>query len=144
MLLHRGRFPQEKNLSKTVDSTNPTNFTTQAQATNIQPTTLSLIFSIATYASSAMPLLNLLDSLGTNLMKFPLYVTVVVALVVTPMHVVPLALPISTFSILSRRCPNARQPPSQSTLDHYANGMDFDQLPSIIDYHQIMETLTVI
>ncbi|PKC50594.1 hypothetical protein RhiirA1_485881, partial [Rhizophagus irregularis] len=31
---------------------NPANFTTQAQATNIQPTTLSLIFSIALYAAS--------------------------------------------------------------------------------------------
>ncbi|GBC14135.1 hypothetical protein GLOIN_2v1791351 [Rhizophagus irregularis DAOM 181602=DAOM 197198] len=34
------------------DSANPANFTTQAQATNIQPTTLSLIFSIALYAAS--------------------------------------------------------------------------------------------
>ncbi|GET51028.1 hypothetical protein GLOIN_2v1846618 [Rhizophagus irregularis DAOM 181602=DAOM 197198] len=33
------------------DSANPANFTTQAQATNIQPTTLSLIFSIALYAA---------------------------------------------------------------------------------------------
>ncbi|PKB98463.1 hypothetical protein RhiirA5_431334 [Rhizophagus irregularis] len=52
-----------KNLSKAVNkaqlliekfgnSANPTNFTAQAQATNIQPTTLSLIFSIAIYALS--------------------------------------------------------------------------------------------
>ncbi|GBC33215.2 hypothetical protein GLOIN_2v1846618 [Rhizophagus irregularis DAOM 181602=DAOM 197198] len=34
------------------ESANPTNFTSQAQATNIQPTTLSLIFSIALYAAS--------------------------------------------------------------------------------------------
>ncbi|GET62707.1 hypothetical protein GLOIN_2v1871772 [Rhizophagus irregularis DAOM 181602=DAOM 197198] len=34
------------------DSANPANFTTQAQVTNIQPTTLSLIFSIALYAAS--------------------------------------------------------------------------------------------
>ncbi|GBC11997.2 hypothetical protein GLOIN_2v1871772 [Rhizophagus irregularis DAOM 181602=DAOM 197198] len=34
------------------DSANPTNFTSQAQVTNIQPTTLSLIFSIALYAAS--------------------------------------------------------------------------------------------
>ncbi|GBC21259.2 hypothetical protein GLOIN_2v1791351 [Rhizophagus irregularis DAOM 181602=DAOM 197198] len=34
------------------ESANPANFTTQAQATNIQPTTLSLIFSIALYAAS--------------------------------------------------------------------------------------------
>jgi hypothetical protein len=33
-------------------SANPTNFTLQAQATNIQPTTLSLIFSIALYSVS--------------------------------------------------------------------------------------------
>ncbi|EXX59766.1 hypothetical protein GLOIN_2v1846618 [Rhizophagus irregularis DAOM 181602=DAOM 197198] len=34
------------------DSANSVNFTTQAQAMNIQPTTLSLIFSIALYAAS--------------------------------------------------------------------------------------------
>ena len=34
------------------DAANPANFTAQAQATNIQPTTLSLIFSIAFYAAS--------------------------------------------------------------------------------------------
>ncbi|GBC44370.2 hypothetical protein GLOIN_2v1871772 [Rhizophagus irregularis DAOM 181602=DAOM 197198] len=34
------------------ETANPANFTTQAQATNIQPTTLSLIFSIALYAAS--------------------------------------------------------------------------------------------
>ncbi|CAB4434462.1 unnamed protein product [Rhizophagus irregularis] len=34
------------------DAANPANFTEQAQATNIQPTTLSLIFSIALYAAS--------------------------------------------------------------------------------------------
>ena len=34
------------------DAANPANFTAQAQATNIQPTTLSLIFSIALYAAS--------------------------------------------------------------------------------------------
>ncbi|PKY61523.1 hypothetical protein RhiirA4_522631, partial [Rhizophagus irregularis] len=34
------------------DAANPANFTEQAQATNIQPTTLSLIFSIAFYAAS--------------------------------------------------------------------------------------------
>ncbi|EXX64008.1 hypothetical protein GLOIN_2v1846618 [Rhizophagus irregularis DAOM 181602=DAOM 197198] len=34
------------------DSANPTNFAAQAQATNIQPTTLSLIFSIALYSAS--------------------------------------------------------------------------------------------
>ncbi|PKY59137.1 hypothetical protein RhiirA4_481631 [Rhizophagus irregularis] len=35
------------------EAANPTNFTSQAQATNIQPTTLSLIFSIALYVSSS-------------------------------------------------------------------------------------------
>ncbi|CAB4417821.1 unnamed protein product [Rhizophagus irregularis] len=34
------------------ESANPNNFTQQAAATNIQPTTLSLLFSIALYASS--------------------------------------------------------------------------------------------
>ncbi|EXX66989.1 hypothetical protein RirG_118500 [Rhizophagus irregularis DAOM 197198w] len=34
------------------ETANPANFTSQAQATNIQPTTLSLIFSIALYAAS--------------------------------------------------------------------------------------------
>ncbi|PKC52115.1 hypothetical protein RhiirA1_482239, partial [Rhizophagus irregularis] len=34
------------------ETANPANFSTQAQATNIQPTTLSLIFSIALYAAS--------------------------------------------------------------------------------------------
>ncbi|PKY45718.1 hypothetical protein RhiirA4_460370, partial [Rhizophagus irregularis] len=34
------------------DAANPANFTEQAQATNIQPTTLSLLFSIALYVSS--------------------------------------------------------------------------------------------
>ncbi|RGB27022.1 hypothetical protein C1646_769658 [Rhizophagus diaphanus] len=34
------------------ESADPANFTSQAQATNIQPTTLSLIFSIAFYVSS--------------------------------------------------------------------------------------------
>ncbi|CAB4422565.1 unnamed protein product [Rhizophagus irregularis] len=34
------------------EAANPANFTSQAQATNIQPTTLSLIFSIAFYAAS--------------------------------------------------------------------------------------------
>jgi hypothetical protein len=34
------------------DAANPANFTAQAQATNIQPTTLSLIFSIAFYVAS--------------------------------------------------------------------------------------------
>ncbi|CAB4423745.1 unnamed protein product [Rhizophagus irregularis] len=34
------------------DAANPANFTSQAQATNIQPTTLSLIFSIAFYSAS--------------------------------------------------------------------------------------------
>ncbi|PKY59369.1 hypothetical protein RhiirA4_430360, partial [Rhizophagus irregularis] len=53
----------DKNPSKTVDNTqlliqkfgdttNLANFTSQDQATNIQPTTLSLIFSIALYVSS--------------------------------------------------------------------------------------------
>ncbi|PKC58145.1 hypothetical protein RhiirA1_541243 [Rhizophagus irregularis] len=52
-----------KNSSKTVDkaqllierfgkTANPANFTAQAQATNIQPTTFSLIFSIALHVSS--------------------------------------------------------------------------------------------
>ncbi|EXX66795.1 hypothetical protein RhiirA5_431440 [Rhizophagus irregularis] len=52
----------EKNTSKSVDkaqlliekfgdAANPANFTSQAQATNIHPTTLSLIFSIALYIS---------------------------------------------------------------------------------------------
>ncbi|PKY58588.1 hypothetical protein RhiirA4_480628, partial [Rhizophagus irregularis] len=39
-------------ISKFGDAANPENFTSQAQATNIQPTTLSLIFSIALYVSS--------------------------------------------------------------------------------------------
>ncbi|CAB4422559.1 unnamed protein product [Rhizophagus irregularis] len=34
------------------DAANPANFTTQVQATNIQPTTLLLVFSIAFYAAS--------------------------------------------------------------------------------------------
>ncbi|GBC48951.2 hypothetical protein GLOIN_2v1871772 [Rhizophagus irregularis DAOM 181602=DAOM 197198] len=34
------------------ETANPANFTSQAQATNIQPTTLSLIFSIALYSAS--------------------------------------------------------------------------------------------
>ncbi|PKC50388.1 hypothetical protein RhiirA1_486492, partial [Rhizophagus irregularis] len=34
------------------ETANPANFTSQAQATNIQPTTLLLIFSIALYAAS--------------------------------------------------------------------------------------------
>ena len=53
----------EKNPSKAVDkaqlliekfgeAANPANFTAQAQATNIQPTTLSLIYSIALYTAS--------------------------------------------------------------------------------------------
>ncbi|PKY60199.1 hypothetical protein RhiirA4_483638, partial [Rhizophagus irregularis] len=53
----------DKNPSKPVDNTqlliskfgeaaDPANFSSQAQATNIQPTTLSLIFSIALYVSS--------------------------------------------------------------------------------------------
>jgi hypothetical protein len=53
----------EKNTSKSVDkaqlliekfgnAANPANFTSQAQATNIQPTTLLLIFYIALYVSS--------------------------------------------------------------------------------------------
>ncbi|CAB4417228.1 unnamed protein product [Rhizophagus irregularis] len=39
-------------ISKFGDAANPENFTSQAQATKIQPTTLSLIFSIALYVSS--------------------------------------------------------------------------------------------
>ncbi|PKY46857.1 hypothetical protein RhiirA4_461846 [Rhizophagus irregularis] len=39
-------------IEKFGDTANPANFTSQAQATNIQPTTLSLIFSIALYAAS--------------------------------------------------------------------------------------------
>ncbi|GBC31620.1 hypothetical protein GLOIN_2v1846618 [Rhizophagus irregularis DAOM 181602=DAOM 197198] len=39
-------------IQKFGETANPANFTSQAQATNIQPTTLSLIFSIALYAAS--------------------------------------------------------------------------------------------
>ncbi|PKY30912.1 hypothetical protein RhiirB3_448227, partial [Rhizophagus irregularis] len=39
-------------IQKFGESANPANFTAQAQATNIQPTTLSLIFSIALYSAS--------------------------------------------------------------------------------------------
>ncbi|PKY60050.1 hypothetical protein RhiirA4_483310 [Rhizophagus irregularis] len=42
----------EKNPSVLGEAANLANFTDQAQATNIQPTTLSLIFSIAFYAAS--------------------------------------------------------------------------------------------
>ncbi|PKK59381.1 hypothetical protein RhiirC2_794911 [Rhizophagus irregularis] len=38
-------------IEKFGDAANPANFTSQAQATNIKPTTLSLIFSIALYIS---------------------------------------------------------------------------------------------
>ncbi|CAB4429772.1 unnamed protein product [Rhizophagus irregularis] len=38
-------------IGKFGDATNPANFTEQARATNIQPTTLSLIFSIAFYSA---------------------------------------------------------------------------------------------
>ncbi|GBC24582.1 hypothetical protein GLOIN_2v1871772 [Rhizophagus irregularis DAOM 181602=DAOM 197198] len=38
-------------IQKFGETANPANFTSQAQATNIQPTTLSLIFSIALYAA---------------------------------------------------------------------------------------------
>ncbi|EXX62942.1 hypothetical protein GLOIN_2v1791351 [Rhizophagus irregularis DAOM 181602=DAOM 197198] len=40
-------------IQKFGETANPANFTSQAQATNIQPTTLSLIFSIALYAASS-------------------------------------------------------------------------------------------
>ncbi|PKY63000.1 hypothetical protein RhiirA4_490627, partial [Rhizophagus irregularis] len=39
-------------IEKFGDAANPANFTSQAQATNIQPTTLSLLFSTALYVSS--------------------------------------------------------------------------------------------
>ncbi|CAB4404638.1 unnamed protein product [Rhizophagus irregularis] len=39
-------------IEKFGETANPANFTLQAQSTNIQPTTLSLIFSIALYVSS--------------------------------------------------------------------------------------------
>ncbi|CAB4410491.1 unnamed protein product [Rhizophagus irregularis] len=39
-------------IEKFGDTANPANFTSQAQVMNIQPTTLSLIFSIALYAAS--------------------------------------------------------------------------------------------
>ncbi|GBC53404.2 hypothetical protein GLOIN_2v1846618 [Rhizophagus irregularis DAOM 181602=DAOM 197198] len=38
-------------IQKFGETANPANFTSQAQATNIQPTTLSLIFSIVLYAA---------------------------------------------------------------------------------------------
>ncbi|RGB24237.1 hypothetical protein C1646_773361 [Rhizophagus diaphanus] len=44
----------------------------------------------------------------------------------------------------SNQRPNTRQPPSQSTLNHFADGMDFDQPPPVIDYQQIMDTLLAI
>jgi hypothetical protein len=47
--------PKDKSqilIEKFGEAANSTNFSSQAQATNIQPTTLSLIFSIAFYAAS--------------------------------------------------------------------------------------------